>query len=91
MPSALTGVADWDGGPLDPDRARLSGQFLCSPSEPYRAFIYAILGDLEFYASHFGMPYPGDDHFCWLCPCDRGDGQRAYNNFNEDPFLGPWA
>eukprot|EP00959_Pyramimonas_sp_CCMP1952_P472740 9500553-Pyramimonas_sp.AAC.1 len=78
------GKSDWKGDPLDPERGRLAGQWLCSPEKPFRAFIYAILGDLEYYASHLQMPYPNDQRFCWLCPCHKGDGENAFNNFIED-------
>jgi len=57
---------------------------LCSREKPYKAFIYAMLGDLEYYAAHLQMPYSGDNHFCWLCTCDRGEGENAFNNFTED-------
>eukprot|EP00959_Pyramimonas_sp_CCMP1952_P428127 8966603-Pyramimonas_sp.AAC.1 len=67
------GASDWNGGPLDSERSRLAGQWLCSADRPFKAFIYAVLGDLEYYASHLQMPYPGEDMFCWLCPCSRGD------------------
>ena len=49
-----TGGSDWNGGPLDEGRAALAGQYLCSPRELFKAFIYAVLGDLEFFASHLG-------------------------------------
>ena len=84
-----TGGSDWNDDPLDEGRAALAGQYLCSPREPFKAFIYAVLGDLEFFASHLGMPYPGDDHFCWLCTCDKLG--NPFNNFQEACVFWPNA
>ena len=37
-----------------------------------------MLGDLEYFAS-LGMPYPGDDRFCWLCTANKDT--NPWNDF----------
>ena len=81
------GAADWNDNPLlDGDRAALAGTALCDERTPYRGFIHSVLGDLEYFAS-LGMPYPGDDRFCWLCTADKDT--NPWNNFSDvgDPSV----
>ena len=63
---------------------RAAARPLC-PGPGFRGFVYAIVGDLDFFNKDLGMPAMNAQCFCWLCPCDRSDTPNAWNYFGNAP------
>ena len=81
------GAAARNNSPFPPGsaRAKLAGEYLCSSDEPYRGWLYAIIGDMEFFSNHLGCPGPNADEPCWLCQGNRD--KNPWNDFVKDCFL----
>ena len=83
--SGVHPARDYCGVAFDPDspRGRLAGKRICKGSKAYRAFIYAVLGDLDFFHKDLGLPGHNAGEFCWLCNCNRTT--NPWTDFNADP------
>ena len=62
---------DSDGKPLEKDSPLFgkAGQ----PLHPrgFRAYVFAIQGDHEFYSNHLGLPHWASHYPCWECPAEN--------------------
>jgi hypothetical protein len=78
-------TVDHNGVAFDSKSPRYArgGKPLSETEKAFRAFIYAIIGDLDFFHKDLGFPGHNAGEFCWLCNCNRTT--NPWTDFNADP------
>ena len=68
-----------DGVAFDPlsERGRLAGQPLRADGK--RAWLYAVLGDMEYFSTELGLNHHASHSPCWRCAANTTD--RPWNDF----------
>ena len=78
-------AVDWNGEPFSPssEMAQLAGKDILPNG--LRCIVWALLGDLEYFANVLKYPHWKKIEFCWLCNCSRHDETRHWCDFSLEP------